>query len=84
MLMMLLDRALDPEEFLKERVFLGYPITVSVDLECQVYFYWGARELTEGNYSDAVKPLALAIGRKCQALERRLAEADLRIAIARV
>lgn len=83
LLMMLLDGALDPEQFLEERFFGGYRVEVSRDLECQVYFYWGAKLVTEGRVNSAMRPLLLAVGTECDALERRLAEADLEEARAR-
>jgi hypothetical protein len=77
LLMMLLDGALDPEQFLKERIFGGYRVEVSRELECQVYFYWGAKLLTEGKFSGAIRPLLICVGMECSALERSLANADL-------
>lgn len=84
LLMMLLDGALDPEQFLQERIFSGFQIEVSQGLECQVYFYWGARLLTEGKFRDAMRPLLLSVGTDCNALERFLANADLETACAQV
>jgi hypothetical protein len=83
-LMRLLDGALDPEQFLKERFFRGHPGSVSRDLECQVYFYWGAKLLTEGRFADALKPLLHAVKTECNALERWLAESDLQTACAAI
>lgn len=77
MLMMLLDGALDPKQFLRERIFSGFRVEVSRELECQVFFYWGARLLTEGKFNDAMRPLMLSIVPECDALERVLAMADL-------
>jgi len=77
LLMMLLDGALDPKQFLKERCFGGFRVEVSQELECQVYFYWGARLLTEGKFNDAVRPLMVSVVTECDALERFLAMADL-------
>jgi hypothetical protein len=74
---MLLDGALNPEQFLKERFFAGFQVGVWPELECQVYFYWGAKLLTEGKLTGAIRPLALCVGTQCDALERRLANADL-------
>ena len=79
-LIMLLDGALNPEQFLKERFFAGFRVGVSQELECQVYFYWGAKLLTEGKFTSALKPLVLSISTGCDALERVLANADLAIA----
>jgi hypothetical protein len=81
--MMLLDAAIEPEEFLRERFFGGYQVKVTKELRCQVYFYWGAKLVTEESFSDAIRPLLLSVGTECDALERRLAEADLEVAIAR-
>ncbi len=80
LLLMLLDGALNPEQFLKERFFAGFRVGVSQELECQVYFYWGAKLLTEGKFTDAMKPLLVCVGMECNALERFLADADLAIA----
>jgi hypothetical protein len=77
LLLMLLDGALDPERFLKERFFAGFRVGVNQELECQVYFYWGAKLLTEGKFTDAIKPLLLCVRTECDALERTLAKADL-------
>ena len=77
LLLMLLDGALNPEQFLRERFFAGFRVWVSPELECQVYFYWGAKLLTEGKFTGAIRPLALCVGTQCDALERRLANADL-------
>jgi hypothetical protein len=78
--MMLLDGALDPERFLKEKFFAGTRVEVTPEVECQVYFYWGAKLLTEGKGTDAMRPLLLSVGTECDALERRLADADLQTA----
>jgi len=43
----------------------------------QVYFYWGAKLLTEGKFNEAIRPLMLSIVTECDALERFLAMADL-------
>jgi len=80
MLMMLLDGALDPEQFLRERIFSGFRVEVSQELECQVYFYWGAKLLTEEKFNDAMRPLLVSIGTECDSLERVLAMADLECA----
>jgi hypothetical protein len=80
LLLMLLDGALNPEQFLKERFFAGFRVGVSQELECQVYFYWGAKLLTEGKFTSALKPLVLCVCTECNALERVLANADLAIA----
>jgi hypothetical protein len=80
LLLMLLDGALNPEQFLKERFFAGFRVGVSRELECQVYFYWGAKLLTEGRFTIALKPLVLCVCTECDALERVLANADLAIA----
>jgi hypothetical protein len=77
LLLMLLDGALNPEQFLKDRFFAGFQVGVWPELECQVYFYWGAKLLTEGKLTGAIRPLALCVGKQCDALERRLANADL-------
>jgi hypothetical protein len=45
-----------------------------------VYFYWGAKLLTESKSTDAMRPLLLCVGTECDALERVLANADLAIA----
>jgi hypothetical protein len=79
-LLMLLDGALNPEQFLKERFFAGFRVGVSRELESQVYFYWGAKLLTEGKFTSALKPLVLCVCTECDALERVLANADLAIA----
>lgn len=80
LLLMLLDGALNPEQFLRERFFAGFRVGVSPDLECQVYFYWGAKLLTEEKFTVAIRPLALCVATGCDALERVLANADLAIA----
>jgi hypothetical protein len=80
LLLMLLDGALNPEQFLKERFFAGFRVGVSRELESQVYFYWGAKLLTEGKFTSALKPLALCVCTECDSLERVLANADLAIA----
>lgn len=77
LLLMLLDGAIDPERFLRERVFAGTRVEVSRELECQVYFYWGAKLLTEGKVDGSLMPLLLCVETVCHALERRLADADL-------
>ena len=75
--MMLLDGALDPEQFLREHTFGGTRVELTPELACQVHFYWGARLLTEERFTDAVAPLRSAAETDCGALERRLADADL-------
>jgi hypothetical protein len=77
LLLMLLDGALEPERLLGERVFAGIRVGVSRELECQVYFYWGAKLLTEGKVDGSLRPLLLCVETECHALERRLADADL-------
>jgi hypothetical protein len=77
LLLMLLDGALEPERLLGERVFAGIRLGVSRELECQVYFYWGAKLLTEGKVDGSLTPLLLCVETECHALERRLADADL-------
>jgi hypothetical protein len=78
--MMLLDGVIDPKEFLRARIFGGYPVEVTRKLECQVFFYWGAKLLTEERFGEAISPLLLSISTECDALERCLAEADLEVA----
>ncbi len=75
--MQLLDGALDPEAFLRDRTFSGTQLEMTPELACQVNFYWGARLLTEARFADAVRPLRCAAETECSALERRLADADL-------
>jgi len=76
----LIHGALNPAQFLRERFFAGFRVGVSPDLECQVYFYWGAKLLTEEKFTAAIRPLALCLATGCDPLERFLAEADLAIA----
>lgn len=80
LLMRVLDGDLDAERFLKERGGPGGSSEFTPELECQVYFYWGSKLLTEGKFNEALRPLLLAVNTECDALERRLADADLRTA----
>jgi hypothetical protein len=46
-------------------------------------FLLGAKLLTEGKFTEAMRSLLLSVGTECDALERRLADADLQTAAER-
>jgi len=72
LILMLLDGALDPE-----RLLAGFRVEYNQQLKCQVYFYWGAKLLTEGKFASATTPLLHCVSTECDVPERQLAKADL-------
>jgi len=80
MFMRVLDGDLEPERFLQNLDGHGDATVINPDIECQVYFYWGAKLLTEGKFTEAMRPLLLSVATESDTLERSLADADLKTA----
>ena len=78
-LMRVLDDDLDPERFIRESAFDDSRKDY-LDLKCRVYFYWGARLLTDHKFGESIEPLLLSLGTESDAAERGLAAADLKTA----
>ncbi len=78
MQMRLIDGDLEPEQCLQNQNDSVDDTSTKRDNECEIYFYCGAKLLTDGKLTQAFRPLLLATWADGAALERELANADLR------